>query len=64
MERWLNARITIPIPEEEYDLIKKHPEIRWGAVARKAVLAYAHELEKMKETFTIDFRTNDYRKIQ
>jgi hypothetical protein len=49
MERWLNARISIPMPEDEFDRIKKYPEIKWGAVARKAVIQYLKDLEKSQE---------------
>lgn len=49
MVRWLNAHLTIPLPEDEYARIKKYPEIKWGAVARKAVIQYADELEKSRK---------------
>ena len=49
MVRWLNAHLTIPLPEDEYARIKKHPDIKWGAVGRKAVIQYANELEKSRE---------------
>jgi hypothetical protein len=52
MVRWLNAHLGISLPEDEYERIKKHPEIKWGAIARKAVIAYVNELEKMKENST------------
>jgi len=46
--RWLNAHLTIALPQEEYEKIRKHPEIKWGAVARKAMIQYVNELEKFK----------------
>jgi len=49
MTRWLNAKLSISLPEDEYARIKKHSEIKWGAVARKAVIQYVNELEKSKE---------------
>ena len=49
MVRWLNANLTVALPEDEYERIKKHPEIKWGAVARKAVILYLNELEKSQE---------------
>jgi len=48
MVRWLNAKLSISLPEDEYERIKKHPEIKWGAVARKAVIRYLNELEKAR----------------
>lgn len=50
MVRWLNARITVALPEDEYERIKKHPEIKWGAIARKTIIMYLNEIEKVKET--------------
>jgi hypothetical protein len=49
MVRWINAHLTVGLPEDEYERIKRHPEIKWGAVARKAVIQYLNELEKMGE---------------
>jgi hypothetical protein len=49
MVRWLNAHLTIALPEDEYERIRKYPEIKWGAVARKAVIQYLNELEKSRE---------------
>jgi len=56
MVRWLNAHISISLPEDEYKRIKKHPEIKWGAVARVAVLRYVAEIEKMKENASAEFK--------
>ena len=49
MVRWFNSHLTVALPEDEYQRIKRHPEIKWGAVARKAVIQYLNELEKMGE---------------
>jgi len=49
MVRWLNSHITIALPEDEYERIKKHPDIKWGAVGRRAVIQYLNELEKSRE---------------
>lgn len=50
MVQWLNAKLTIPLPEDEYEKIKRHPEVKWGQIARKAVIAYVNELEKFKDS--------------
>jgi len=42
--------VTISLPEDEYERIKKYPEIKWGAVARRLLVQYLNELEKSKET--------------
>lgn len=49
MVRWLNAHITVALPEDEYERIKKYPEIKWGAVARKLVIQFLDEYEKTRE---------------
>lgn len=48
--RWLNAKLSIALPQEEYEKIKKHPEVKWGAVARQAVLQYLAEYENFLES--------------
>ena len=42
--------MNIGLPEDLHDRIKKHPEIRWAAVAREFLIQYLDELEKAKET--------------
>jgi len=49
MVKWLNAHVTISLPEDEYERIKKYPEIKWGAVARRLLVQYLNELEKTRE---------------
>lgn len=49
MTRWLNAKLSISLPEDEYQRIKKCPEIKWGAVARKAVISYLNEYENFQK---------------
>jgi len=49
MVKWLNAHVTIALPEDEYERIKKYPEIKWGAVARRLLVQYLNELEKTRE---------------
>lgn len=48
-KRLFGAHITVSIPEDEYDRIKKHPEIRWASVARELLIKYLDEYEKFKE---------------
>lgn len=49
MVRWLNAHLNIGLPQDLYERIKKHKEIRWAAVARELLIQYLDELEKFKE---------------
>ena len=32
------AHITLSIPDETYESMKKHPEINWSAVARASII--------------------------
>jgi len=48
MVQWLTAHLTVNLPEDLYEKIKKHKEIKWAAVAREAVTAYLKMLEEAK----------------
>ncbi|WP_048146880.1 hypothetical protein [Pyrococcus abyssi] len=37
--------ITISVPDELYEIMKKHKEIKWSEVARRAMWEYAKKLE-------------------
>lgn len=56
MVKWLNAHVTIALPEDEYERIKKYPEIKWGAVARRLLVQYLNELEKTREPMPDQFK--------
>jgi hypothetical protein len=47
--KWLNSHVSIGVPEDLYDRIKKHPEVKWAAVAREAIIKYLDMIEKAKE---------------
>jgi len=47
--KWLNSHVSIGVPEELYDRIKKHKEVKWAAVARAAIIKYLDMIEKAKE---------------
>ena len=49
MVKWLTAHLTVAFPEDEWARIKKHPDIKWGGVARRAVIQYLNELEKSRD---------------
>lgn len=40
--------ITLSIPADLHKLIKRHPEIKWSEIARKALFEYAQKLEVME----------------
>jgi len=53
MVRWLFAHLNIGLPEELCQKIKKHPEIKWGAVARNAMIKYLEMIEEAKKKETV-----------
>ncbi len=56
--------ITLSIPEDLYQLIKNHPEIKWSQVARKAIWNYIKKLELMDKLLeTSKFAEEDVREI-
>ena len=49
--------ITLSIPEELHNIVKKHTEIKWSEIARRAMWTQAKKLQLMdslvsKSTFT------------
>ena len=41
--------LTLSIPKKVYERMKKHKEIKWSEIARRAIILY---LEKLKERST------------
>ena len=39
--------MTLAIPEDLHQLMKKHDEIKWSEIARKAIWEHAQKLEVM-----------------
>jgi hypothetical protein len=48
MVQWLTAHVTVNLPEDLYERIKKHKEIKWAAVAREAMISYLEMIEGAK----------------
>ena len=42
------ARVTLAVPEELHEIMRRHPEIKWSEIARKAMWEYARKLELMQ----------------
>lgn len=36
--------MTLALPEDVYQIVKEHSEIRWSEIARRAIAAYAKKL--------------------
>jgi len=43
------VNVTLAVPEELHDIMKRHPEIKWSEVARQAMWEYARKLELLDE---------------
>ena len=43
------VNVTLSVPEELHDIMKRHPEIKWSEVARQAMWEYAKKLELLDE---------------
>ena len=54
MVRWFNDKVSVGVPGELYDQIKKHPEIKWAAVCRKAMMDYLKMIEEAKKKEAIE----------
>ena len=37
--------ITLSIPREIYEKMKRHPEVKWSEVARRAIVEYLRKIE-------------------
>ncbi len=53
------ANITLSLPEELYQKLKNHPEIRWSEVERKAIQQYLDELELLDKLTAKSQLTDD-----
>ena len=43
------TNMTLSIPNDIYQKLKKHPEIKWSEIARRAIIEYLHNLEIVDE---------------
>ena len=48
------SNITLSLPDEIYSKMKKHKEIKWSEVARKAIIEYLNKIESKSEYSTKD----------
>ena len=42
------VNVTLAVPEELHEIMRRHPEIKWSEIARKAMWEYARKLELME----------------
>lgn len=42
------VNVTFAVPEELHEIMRRHPEIKWSEIARKAMWDYARKLELME----------------
>ncbi len=43
------VNMTLAVPKELHEIVKRHPEIRWSEVARRAMWEYARRLELLDQ---------------
>jgi hypothetical protein len=43
------VNVTLAVPEELHEIMRRHPEIKWSEVARQAMWGYARKLELLDE---------------
>ncbi len=53
------ANLTLSIPDDLYEEMKKHPEIRWSEVARQAVWRKLEDLRRLDELLARSRLTDD-----
>lgn len=41
--------MTLAVPEDLFEVVKKHPEIKWSVIAREAMWEYARRIELMEK---------------
>ena len=41
------VNMTLAIPEDLHEIMKKHSDIKWSEVARRALREYAEKLDKL-----------------
>lgn len=42
------VNVTFAVPKELHEIMRRHPEIKWSEIARKAMWEYAQKLELME----------------
>jgi len=52
------VNVTFAVPQELHEIMKRHPEIKWSEIARKAMWEYAQKLELM-ERITSESRLSE-----
>lgn len=43
------VNMTIAIPEDLHEKMRKHNEIKWSEIARRAIREYVEELERLEK---------------
>lgn len=51
--------MTLAIPEDLHHMIKRHNEIKWSEIARRAMWDYAHKLEMLDKLIEKSQLTED-----
>ncbi|HII61104.1 TPA: hypothetical protein HA331_05005 [Pyrococcus horikoshii] len=51
--------MTISVPDDLYEIMKKHREIKWSEIARRAMWEYARKLELLDKLLENSELTDD-----
>ena len=51
--------MTFAVPEDLFEVVKKHPEIKWSVIAREAMWEYARRVELMERLASQSKLTED-----
>jgi hypothetical protein len=43
------VNMTLAVPAELHDIMRRHPEVKWSEVARQAMWGYARKLQVLDE---------------
>lgn len=57
------TNMTLAIPEELHEVMKKHRQIKWSEIARQALQSYAKRLELMDKILVKSELTEDAERI-
>jgi hypothetical protein len=52
------VNVTFAVPKELHEIMRRHPEIKWSEIARRAMWEYARKLELL-ERITMESKLSE-----
>lgn len=49
MVKWMDEHLTVAMPHELYERVKKHKEVKWSVIARESIIKYLEKIEAMDQ---------------